>query len=86
MTAAASIDVLPLGPAIVLGALVWALGRVVVALIDARTVPRACRVDEVLHHVDAVKVAVGDAGAQVRDEVCRLREVVEQPGPRGGAR
>jgi hypothetical protein len=65
---------------------VWVLGRAAVALIDARTVRRACRVDEVLHHVDRMTLAVGDAGAQVVDELRRLRGVVEQPGPRGGAR
>jgi hypothetical protein len=60
----------------VLGAL-----RVVVALIDAHTARRACRVDDVLEHFDAVTVtvAVGDAGAEVRDELRRLREVVEDP-------
>jgi hypothetical protein len=43
-------------------------------------------VGEVLHHVDALGVKVGDADTQVRDEVRRLREALERPEPQGGAR
>jgi hypothetical protein len=77
---------LPLGLSILSAALVWAAARITVALIESRALRRSTRVDELLHHVDAVKVAVGDVGQQVRDEVRRLREVVEHPGPEGGAR
>jgi hypothetical protein len=79
MTATALAD-LPLGFAVVLGVLAWVVGRVLVALIESRTVRRACRMGELLHHVDALGVKVGDAGTQVRDEVRRVREAIERSG------
>jgi hypothetical protein len=84
LTVLAALDGMPVSTvvllAVVLAVLLWGATRIVVALIEGRNARRAGRVDEILHHVDAVGVAVGDAGAQVLDELRRLREAVERLG------
>ena len=68
---------LEVGPAVVLATLIWSVARVGVALVEGRTWQLRCRrSDELLHHINAVRVAIDD-----------VRDAVEQLGDRdGGAR
>ena len=75
-----AVDSLPL--AVVLAALLWSAGRVVAALVEGRSYGRRDRhLGELLHHVDAVSVAVRDAVTAldcIAEHVGAVRDAAEQ--------
>lgn len=90
MSAVESVAALPLGPAIVLATLLWAAARIAAAVIESKAFGRlADRTGEVLHHLDATTVAVGDLLTEMENvgkDVAAVRDAVESHDPRGGAR
>jgi hypothetical protein len=90
VNAATQLDALPLGPALVLAALIWCAGQIVVALIKGRTLARgADRTGELLHQVDDVAVVGRDVLTELESDGkdVAIRDAVEQLGdPRGGVR
>jgi len=87
---AATFGDLPLGSAIMLGVLTWGVLRIVVAMIEARTVTKHTdRTDELLHHIVEVAAVGRDVLSELEDvgkDVRAQRDVTESHDPRGGAR